>query len=202
MMEKDLIKNIINKNKYLYFSMNSSCLKHFSDNVISIPRDGSDMERMVKEHISYLVVLNSNLVMLSTFENSGYFDEKYDVTFGFGTNFILNSDYFVFNRNALKSEDIRDVEILMRKIIRRKGKFDYDCDILMEKLDLNKAAGILYYTKDAKKNIKDAKINKKIIQFDLIDSRNSSLDAYRDFDKKMAGGSMKEYDWNKNEFYF
>lgn len=199
MMEKNLIKNLTSKNKYLYFSMNSEALKYFGGNVITIPGPGTRCGELSREHLSFKSLMGKSFIRLSTFEKTGFFDERYDVTFGFGMNFIISQEYYVFNGSGLRDDEIRDTDNLMKRILRLKGKFEYGHDILVEQLNLNLSAGVLFYTRDAKKNIKEAGINKKIIQFDLIKERESSFHSFLELDQKVRSGKVTEFDWNKNE---
>ena len=196
MMEKNLSRNLNNKKKYLFLSMKSDCLKYFKDCIVVIPNDDTETTNMKKLSFDYKTVLGMNLLRFTSFENTGFFDEQFDVTFSFGMRFLLQQEYFDFDSDGLKKSDMADLEFLMKQVIRRRGKFEYSDEMFLEKIDLNKSAGILFYSKEAKNNVKSAGLDKTIIKFDLVKQRAESMKEYQTFDEKIKSGKLQEFEWS------
>ncbi len=194
MMEKDLFSNLDNKKKYLFLSMNSACLTHCRDKRLTIPADkkGGD----VRLWVDYKTFLGIDWIRVTTFEGTGFFDWKFDCTFAFGTQYLLSQEYLVYDWDGLKKEEMKNLPFLMKKVVRRKGKYEYGDDLYVESLNLDDSSGILYYTKEAKKIMGDADFDRKIPRFDLIKLREQADDAFREFDTKIKEGTLKEFEWS------
>jgi hypothetical protein len=196
MMVKNLAENLENKKKYLFFSINSGCLQYLEGSKMVIPEEESEEKNIIKRSVPFKVVLGKNLLQLASFECSGFFDEKFDMTFSFGMHYLLQQEYFVYDSDGLKKEEMTPVDNLMKKVIRRRGKFEYGDKLMVKELELNSASGIMFFTRDAKDNLKKAGLDKKIRRFDLIKERLSSFDNFEDFDQKIKNGKVREFEWN------
>ncbi len=195
MMEKKLENNLNKKMKYLFLSLKSDILRHQKNNILKIPSEKNHPENPIMNSVNFKNVLNMDLLEFTTFEESAFFNKRYDTIFSFGLHYLTQLDYFVFNGKGLHNIDMDDMELLMKRVVRRKGKYEYGRTILLKEIDLNRSAGIIYFTKEAKKNIKDAKLDKKIIKFDLIKKRDQSFKLFNEFDEKIKNNSLVEFQW-------
>ncbi len=196
MMVKNLADNLENKKKYLFLSINSSCLQYLEGTKLLIPEDESERGLFLKSSVSYKIILGEPLLELTSFESSGFFDEKFDMTFSFGMHYLMQKDYFVYDSDGLKKEEMTPIDNLMKKVIRRRGKFEYGDELMIKELDLNDASGIIFFTKDAKANLKNSGMDRKIRRFDLIKERSVSFSNFEEFDKKIRDGKVREFEWN------
>lgn len=196
MMVKNLVENLENKKKYLFLSIDSKSLEYIEGTKYAIPGEESEERTIIRNSVHHKVILGSSLLKMTSFESSGFFDERFDLTFSFGMHYLLQKDYFVYDCDGLKKEEMTPMDNLMKKVIRRKGKFEYGDELMIKELELNDAAGIMFFTKDAKDYLKKAGIDKKIRRFDLIKERAVSLSNYEEFDRKIRNGKVREFEWS------
>jgi hypothetical protein len=199
MMVKNLAENLENKKKYLFLSINSESLQYIEGTKYKIPKEELEKSKewsIIKSSVYHKVILGVPLLQLTSFECSGFFDEKFDMVFSFGMHYLLQKEYFVYDPDGLKKEEMTPMENLMKKVIRRMGKFEYGDQLLVKELELNEASGIMFFTREAKANLKKARLDKKIMRFDLIKERSVSSCNFEEFDKKIQNGKVREFEWN------
>lgn len=196
MMVKNLVENLENKKKYLFLSIDSGCLQYLEGTKFIIPEDESEERTIIRSSVLHKIIFGEAFLQLTSFECSGFFDERFDMTFSYGMHYLLKKDYFVYDSDGLKKEEMTHIDTLMKKVIRRMGKFEYGDELMIKELDLNDAAGIMFFTNSAKTNLKKAGLDKKIMRFDLIKERLVSFSHFEEFDKKIRNGKVREFEWN------